>query len=240
MQGYSAILFDKDGTIFDFQATWGPFTHGFILDLARGTERAGPLAEVMGYDLEAQLFLPHSLVVAGSVDEWVEAIHPLLPEWQRGDLVDHIKDQTAVARQVPAAPLEPLLSGLRANGYRLGIATNDGEAPVTRQLTDNGVHHHFDFVAGYDSGWGGKPGPGMLLAFAAHVGTDPADIVMVGDSTHDLEAARAAGMARVAVLTGTASEADLAPHADVVLPSIAALPAWLEATKATGRGRNGA
>ena len=51
---------------------------------------------------------------------------------------------------------------------------------------------------------------------------------MVGDSLHDLHAGKTAGMRRVGVLTGVASETDLTPHADVVLPSIAVLPDWLD------------
>jgi phosphoglycolate phosphatase len=50
---------------------------------------------------------------------------------------------------------------------------------------------------------------------------------MVGDTTHDLAAGRAAGMLRIAVLTGVAEEADLAAEADVVLPDIGHLPDWL-------------
>ncbi|MFD2856539.1 HAD family hydrolase [Seohaeicola zhoushanensis] len=51
---------------------------------------------------------------------------------------------------------------------------------------------------------------------------------MVGDSTHDLFAGRTAGMHTVGVLTGVAGHEDLAPHADVVLPDIGHLPAWLD------------
>jgi phosphoglycolate phosphatase len=50
---------------------------------------------------------------------------------------------------------------------------------------------------------------------------------MVGDSTHDLLAGRAAGMRTVGVLTGLAPEAVLAPHADVVFPNIGHLTDWL-------------
>ena len=85
----------------------------------------------------------------------------------------------------------------------------------------------FAFVAGYDSGHGAKPGPGMLEAFCRETGLAPGACAMVGDSGHDLASARAAGMVRVAVLTGPASAADLAPFADVVLPDIGRLPAWL-------------
>ena len=66
----------------------------------------------------------------------------------------------------------------------------------------------FDFVAGCDSGWGGKPAPGQLLAFVAQCGLTPARVAMVGDSKHDLDAGRAAGMAAVAVLTGMAGQAE--------------------------------
>jgi phosphoglycolate phosphatase len=51
---------------------------------------------------------------------------------------------------------------------------------------------------------------------------------MVGDSLHDLDAARRAGMAAVGVLTGTAIHEVLEPLADIVLPDITHLPAWLD------------
>ena len=87
----------------------------------------------------------------------------------------------------------------------------------------------FDFIAGYNSGHGLKPGPGMLLAFAEATGIPPASVVMVGDSRHDLEVARNAGAAlAVGVLTGPATRADLAPWADHILPSIEHLPALLK------------
>ena len=85
----------------------------------------------------------------------------------------------------------------------------------------------FDFVAGYDSGYGGKPEPGQLLGFCANTGLAPADCIMVGDSTHDLDAGRAAGMRTIGVLTGPAPASELRPLADLVLASIADIPAWI-------------
>jgi phosphoglycolate phosphatase len=91
------------------------------------------------------------------------------------------------------------------------------------------VRHLFDFIAGFDSGYGAKPAPQPLLAFAAAMGLAPEQVVMVGDSTHDLIAGRAAGMKTIAVLTGMAGPADLAPLADAVLPDIGHIPGWLQA-----------
>ena len=119
------------------------------------------------------------------------------------------------------------LDGLRAQGLRLGVMTNDTEYGARAHLTAAGVLERFDFVAGFDSGHGAKPAAEPLLAFARAVKVDPARVVMVGDSTHDLIAGRRAGMACIGVLTGTALAGDLAPHADAVLPDIGHLPGWL-------------
>ena len=133
------------------------------------------------------------------------------------------------APQVEAAPLREVLGRLRGMGLKLGVATNDSEAPARAHLA--GVMDLLDFVAGFDSGHGAKPGPGQCLAFAAAVGLDPRECAMVGDSLHDLTAARAAGMVGVGVLTGPAGRDALEGAADVVLGTIAELPGWIE-----GRG----
>ena len=51
----------------------------------------------------------------------------------------------------------------------------------------------------------------------------PGACATIGDSVHDLDSGRAAGMRVVGVLTGIASREDLAPHADVVLPGLSPL-----------------
>ena len=63
----------------------------------------------------------------------------------------------------------------------------------------------------------------MVLAFAAHLGIDPSQVAMVGDSVHDLHAGRAAGAVAVAVTSGLADAETLAPHADHVLDDIRGL-----------------
>jgi phosphoglycolate phosphatase len=131
-----------------------------------------------------------------------------------------------------AVPLRPLLAALRGQGLRLGVATNDSEAPARQHLANHGITDCFDFISGYDSGHGAKPGPGMCLAFARQLGLEPARVAMVGDSRHDLEAGRAAGMRTIAVLTGIARHDELEPHADVVLADIGAIPDWLSGLKA--------
>ncbi len=225
MQSIRAVLFDKDGTLFDFRKTWGAWTADLIRDL--GGDQATSLAKAMRFDLAAGQHMADSKVIAGTLDHWVDLMLPVLTHRDHDDLRAEITTRTASATQVPATPLPPLLGQLDRAGYPMGVATNDGIGPVTQHLRNTAIDHFFTFVAGYDSGHGAKPDPGMLLAFADHTNLPPSQIVMVGDSTHDMEAAQAAGMRRAAVLTGYATAQDLAPHADVVLETIAELPGWL-------------
>ena len=125
-----------------------------------------------------------------------------------------------------AVPLRPLLAALRGQGLRLGVATNDSETPARQHLANHGITDCFDFISGYDSGHGAKPGPGMCLAFARQLGLDPSRVAMVGDSRHDLEAGRAAGMRVVAVLTGIARREDLLAMAEELFAAIR--QGWLD------------
>ncbi len=223
-----AILFDKDGTLFDFTTTWGAWARAFLLRATRNdVARSREIGAAIGYDFDTGRFDPSSIVIAGTTAEAAETLAPHFPEMGRDALLTLLNDEAARAPQAEAVPLAPLLDGLRGRGLRLGVATNDAEEPARAHLRAAGVLDRFDFVAGFDSGHGAKPGPGPLLAFADHVAVEPSRIAMVGDSLHDLVAGRAAGMVTVAVLTGLATHEDLAPHADAVLPDIGHIPRWL-------------
>ncbi len=224
-----AVIFDKDGTLFDFRASWGGWAHGLLAELANDDAHAQRMGDAIGYDIASGQFAPDSPVIAATASDIGAALLPFLPGKTREQVVNHINQRAAGANMAQAVPLIPLLTALRARGLRIGLATNDTEEPARAHLAAHDITHFFDFIAGYDSGYGAKPGPGMCLAFAQAVGLDTARIVMVGDSLHDLDAGRAAGMRTVAVLTGVATAAELAPHADAVLPDIGALPAWIDA-----------
>lgn len=222
------VLFDKDGTLFDFQATWGAWSRRIVDEESRGDPALRDrLADVLGYDIATAQFRSDSVVIAHTTEIVAQHILPLLPGEKLSVLIERMDARATTAPQVEAAPLTEVLAALRAMGLRLGVATNDTEAPARAHLAAAKVESMFDFIAGYDSGYGGKPAPGQLLAFARATGLDPAHCIMVGDSLHDLHAARAAGMVAVGVLTGLADRALLATEADAVLDSIADLPGWL-------------
>ncbi|THH35723.1 HAD family hydrolase [Aliishimia ponticola] len=224
---FAGILFDKDGTLLDFSRTWDAWAKAFLTRLADNADHARELGDAVGYDLAAGRFAPHSVVIAGTPMEVARALERHLPGKSLPQIVNLMNEEAARAPQVEAVPLRPLLEHLRDRGLRLGVATNDAEAPAHAHLRAAGVAEIFDFIAGFDSGYGGKPAPGQLLAFADAMGLAPDRCIMVGDSRHDLLAGRAAGFTTVGVLTGYAVAEDLADLADAVLPDIGHMPDWL-------------
>lgn len=223
------LIFDKDGTLCDFTASWGDCMLRAMLDLAEGDAGlAARLCGRIGYDPEARRFDPDSVVIAGTAQEVAARLAPVLPDLSPAEILTRMNAVAEQATMVPVVPLRPFFLRLRALGLKLGVATNDAEAPARAHLAAEDALDVVDFVLGFDSGYGGKPEPGQLLAFARKTGLAPSELAMVGDSLHDLKAARAAGMRAVAVLTGVAGREELAPAAEVVLDSIADLDAWLE------------
>jgi phosphoglycolate phosphatase len=224
----AAVLFDKDGTLIDFHETWGPAVHAMIHSLAGGDPAlVRAQAEALHFSIETKRFLAASPLVAGSTADygrrWAEALG-------RTDLdilkreIDALSAVESLKALTPIGKPSAVFAALRAMGLRLGVATNDSERSARRQIEALGIGQFVDFVAGYDSGHGGKPDPGMALAFARFLKADPSQIVMVGDSLHDLDCARAAGAIAVAVLSGPADTAELEPHADFVVRHIGDVP----------------
>jgi phosphoglycolate phosphatase len=228
----AAVLFDKDGTLIDFDGTWGPAIHAVIHALAKGEESAmRAQADVLHFSLEEKRFRATSPIIAGSSAQYGKMWGQAIGRTDYAALRQEIDALSAVESLKALAPIgRPLeaLAALSAQGLRLGVATNDSEASARRHVEALGLLH-IEFIAGYDSGHGGKPEPGMVLAFARHLGVEPGAVAMVGDSIHDLHAARAAGALAVAVLSGPATRAELAPHADHIVDDIGALPAFFAA-----------
>lgn len=232
-QRIKGLLFDKDGTLFDFAASWSGVLNDTLAALTPDRDLRARMGRATGYDPESGAFEAGSLAVAGALDDVSEVWAGYLPGLSALEvtLVANRVTQAAVGAGalVPAVPdLSGFLGGLRSAGHVLGIATHDSEAAARAHVKDAGALEHFAFIAGYDSGHGLKPGPGMLLAFASATGLRPSEIAMIGDSVHDLGVGPSAGAAlAIGVLTGPATLADLAPYADHVIPSIADLPELL-------------
>ena len=217
------ILFDKDGTLFRYSETWDTWC-GTVLEKLSNGDRAllKSLAEAVDFDIQSQMIKPQSMVISCTTREVAECLAPLLTNWSLEAIEKLLNEQANDLPLAEVTPLKPYFSDLRSRGLKVGVMTNDSEDNAMAQLVSVNLNPHddLDFVAGYDSGYGAKPAPDPLLAFARAVELAPSDVAMVGDSLHDLTAGQRAGMKTIGVLTGPATQADLSPVADTILPDI--------------------
>lgn len=227
----AGILFDKDGTLIDFERTFAPATDAVIAALAGEDHLLRErLALAACFDLPQQRFHRDSIAIGGTNRDIARLWLPLLAGWSLEPLtmrIDRLYEAYSVSHLTPFDTLLPTLEALDTLGIPVGIATNDSEANARRHLEKLGVAARWAFVAGYDSGHGSKPAGGMVAAFARFLGVTPDRIWMVGDSAHDIEEARAGGAVAIAVTSGIAERGHLAPHADHVLEGIGELPALI-------------
>lgn len=223
-----AILFDKDGTLFDFQKTWGRWVFDELTLLSEGDGALSvKLADAIGFDMREKLVLAGSPIIAGTAEDSARLMLPLLPKHTLETLVADGNKRAALVKPHPVLELGPFLDGLIEAGLTVGVATNDSEVAAISQLKELQVDDRFSYIVGYDSGFGAKPDAGMCSEFARRLDLDPSSVAMVGDSSHDIDAGNAAGMTTVAVLTGLADRSELEKTADVVLRDIGELPDWL-------------
>ncbi|MEP0943572.1 MAG: HAD family hydrolase [Rhizobiaceae bacterium] len=223
-----AILFDKDGTLLDFEATFAPATAKVLTALANGDDqRLSQMANAVEFDLESGSIGAGSVLIAGSLENIADC---LLPHTGHADLaaclahIDELYVLHSLASLTAFPFMENALDELAAMGLVLGVATNDSEEAAHAHLDQLGITERFAFVAGFDSGYGEKPGPGMVSAFIDHLGLAPDQVMMVGDSPHDCKAGRAASAIAVGVTSGGRPASELEPEADHVIGSIELLP----------------
>ncbi len=121
------------------------------------------------------------------------------------------------------------LNYLAVAGYRLGAVTNKAERFTLPLLEALGIERYFELVVSGDTLSKKKPDPLPLLHAAQKLGVAPAESLMVGDSSNDVQAARAAGFQIVCVSYGYNHGEDIREtHPDAVIDSLAELKTVLE------------
>ncbi|WP_105381616.1 HAD family hydrolase [Neorhizobium alkalisoli] len=230
----AGILFDKDGTLLRYDESWGPVNREAARIAAAGDADLEPqLLFSGGMDPVSGHTRPDSLLAAGNAAEiaagFVSAGSPV----EVGELTRLLDDLFIRSAEfsVPVTDLAALFSRLKARGLKLGVASSDNEEAIRQTAIRFGFIECLDFIAGYDSGHGVKPEPGMVLGFCSAVGLEPSAVAMVGDNNHDMHMGRNAGVGlKVAVLTGTGSRETLSAASDICLDDITLLESLLSRT----------
>ena len=174
MQG---ILFDKDGTLIDFDATWGPVLRDLARDLTHGDEGAAQAMLVAGgLDPVSGAFRAGSPIAVGTSLDIARLWYPTIDGRTLAAMVarfDAFFHEAGLRNVVLLPGVEATLTALADEGMPMGIATNDGTAGARAALEALGLDRFFDHIFGYDSVARPKPEPDMVHAFAAATGLTP-------------------------------------------------------------------
>jgi phosphoglycolate phosphatase len=212
-----AAIIDLDGTLVD---TLGDFVAALNLmlgDLALPRIDAASVETMVGKGTEHLLHsaLRHVRGTAQQAQEWFERAWPRYEQ--------HYLAINGQHAQVFPGVVEGL-SALRGRGLRLACLTNKPTAFARPLLAAKGLDGFFEWTFGGDAFERKKPDPLPLLKTCEALGALPARTLMVGDSSNDAQAARAAGCPVVLVSYGyNHGEPVRGVDADGVVDSLAEL-----------------
>lgn len=210
---FKLIVFDWDGTLCDSTIIIAEAIQSACRDVGE------PVPDT----------LSARFVIGLGLADAIRTVAPGLPVHRHPELAAHYR-QHYLAREddIPLFPgAADLLEELDASGYFLAVATGKARAGLDRVLARNGLATRFHATRCGDEGFP-KPHPDMLLHLMERLAVESHETLMIGDTTHDLELARNAGVAGLAVAYGAHEPeglARLAPLATV--HSIAELRGWL-------------
>ena len=196
-----AVIVDLDGTMVDTMGDFYEALNRMLAELALPAIGAQHIEHMVGKGSEHLLrsVLKHVLALDGSAQSAIKIEEHYPAAWasyQRHYLV--INGQYAGVYEGVAAGLQ----ALRARGLRLACLTNKPTSFALPLLQAKGLDGYFEKVFGGDAFERKKPDPLPLLKTCEALGTAPARTLMVGDSSNDAQAARAAGCPVVLVTYG--------------------------------------
>jgi phosphoglycolate phosphatase len=210
---FDLIAFDWDGTLFDSTAIITRCIQLAVGDVGGVVPSDKDASYVIGLDLMQAL--------AHAAPDVPKEKYPELGARFKHHYMQHQDDISLFAGVLP------MLVALKERQHWLAVATGKNRAGLNHVLQAVELKGMFDSSRTADE-TAGKPHPLMLQELMAEFGVAPERVLMVGDTTHDLQMALNAGCASVGVSFG-AHEPEAFAHLSprVVAHSIPELHAWL-------------
>ena len=213
MRRFDLIVFDWDGTVVDSTSMIAGCIRSAASDLGLTVPTMEQASHVIGLGLLDAL----SHAVPGLAAERAE-------EFSARYRHHYLECEPKI---VLFDGMQAMLEEFAGAGVPLAVATGKTRRGLARALESTGLGRLFAASRCADESQS-KPHPAMLLDLADELNVPPRRMLMVGDTTHDLRMAAAAGVASVGVTYGAHMPAHLAPHGALALVgSVAELRTWL-------------
>jgi len=224
-----AIIFDKDGTLIDFDAMWGSWTLQLAdrLQASIGLDIRQALCECYGYDITHRKILPDGILTCTPMWQLRELMIEVVTSFGisateascAAAAAWHVPDPVTNAK--PFTDIRKLFTNIHRRGIKIAIATTDDRHPTCAMLDAFGVSDIVATMVCADDGIKAKPAPDMVTTICQRMHVDPGNVTVIGDTVADLQMARSAEAGYViGVLSGVGSLANLTPLADILIDTI--------------------
>jgi len=212
---YKAVIFDWDGTVMDSTASIVGAIQAACIDLELPVPSLKDASWVIGLSLQQALQRCAPTLKDEYVPHFIERYrHHFFSFDQQLSLFDGIV---------------PLLEDLKQQEIRLGVATGKSRFGLDRVLQAHQLAQHFDCTRCADETQG-KPHPAMLFEIMERLDLEPEQVLMVGDTTHDVHMASNAGVDSMAVTYGAHDKRTLlVSEPTVMVSSVKEMRSWLTA-----------
>jgi phosphoglycolate phosphatase len=203
----SLVILDCDGTLVDSAGHIAAVFNEAIVSLGYAPLPPERIARIIGLSFDDAL---HHLLPESSADERARIIHIY-----RAQYAAH-----AAGRDPLFAGVREFLNRVRDEGRWMAMATGKSRAGALRVIAEHGLSEYFTAIRTGDV-CRPKPHPEMLWQILDELGVSADRAVMVGDTTFDVEMARAAGIRAVGVGWGAHQSEELAEAgAALVVPRL--------------------
>lgn len=208
------VMIDLDGTLIHTAPDLADCANRMLADLGR---TAYPIATVMTWIGNGVPRLVKRALTGQMMAEPDAVLFEKALKLFQLHYAAHVSD-----RSRPFPGVVEGLQQLKNAGYRLACITNKAEAFTLPLLRNLDLYKYFELILSGDSLPKQKPDPLPLLHACQHFGITPEHGVLIGDSSNDVEAARAAGMPVLCVPYGYNHGHDIREsHPDAVVDSLA-------------------
>ena len=225
------IVFDKDGTLMDFEKFWVKILKISIEAILKKYNAPIRLAQDVckAYGADGEVVDINGIFCSGTYEMMGKAIYDIFEKnGIKADLdelctatKDEFYSSYSLGEIVPACnDIEGLFNKISSLGIKAVLVTSDDEFGAKKCLDEFKITKHFDKIYADDGINPPKPDPYYINRLISENGAKKEEIVMVGDTLTDMSFAKNAGVKAVGVAKSIENKNILMPYADAVIDDI--------------------
>ncbi len=231
-----AIIFDKDGTLFDYSSVWHEVISKSIdkafnkTNIKRKEKRKKDLIQLLGIDEDGKTIASGVIFSHGKFNITKKGLKYCLTNFIRpSSLIKFTKkiqeyNNILIEEKIKSMDFskqKKLFKSLKDQGYKIGIVTIDNKISAELFVKYMDIEKYVDYLSTNDDDLKNKPNPDSLNYFCNKFNIFPEEVAIVGDTISDMKyAINGKAGYKIALLWGSNDYTNLKKYADVIYPNL--------------------